>query len=92
MSDTGKMSTMEVKEVLDDLFEQQALALGGLVALHDPEDDLVWQLVESMDVIRGRVLRQLRDNGSGLRHPDKAALRPHPAIQEFLSKLHCEVS
>ncbi len=84
------LAQAEVKELLDDVFEEEALTLGGLVATHSVEDDLVWRLVRSLDAIRTRALRRLSaepekaDAGAGKAGPD---LEPHPAIQEFLLKL-----
>jgi len=74
----------EARELIDRVFEEEALALGGMVAVHELEDDLVWRLIRNMGVIRGRVLRELQDR------PAMAAnqgLAPHPAIEGFLTSL-----
>lgn len=74
----------EARELIDRVFEEEALALGGMVAVHELEDDLVWRLIRNMGVIRGRVLRELQDR------PAMAAdrgLTPHPAIEGFLTSL-----
>lgn len=80
----------EVQELLNELFEQQALSLGGLVALHGLDDELVWRLVKNLDVVRTRFLRRVTAR-SRKRAGDTALLRPcarpHPAIQHFLSRL-----
>ncbi|MCK6470851.1 MAG: hypothetical protein L6R28_03815 [Planctomycetes bacterium] len=80
----------EVQELLNELFEQQALSLGGLVALHGLDDELVWRLVKNLDVIRSRFMRRIRVKRRN-RADDTALLRPcarpHPAIQHFLSRL-----
>jgi len=80
----------EVQELLNELFEQQALSLGGLVALHGMDDELVWRLVKNLDVIRTRFKRRVSVK-SRKRAGDTALLRPstrpHPAIQHFLSRL-----
>ncbi len=80
----------EVRRLVDDLFEEEALVLGGLVAVHNLDDDLVWRLIKNLDVIRSKTLRRLEDetpdnidNVSG-KHPN---LCPHPAIEDFLLKL-----
>lgn len=79
----------EVRELITDLFEEEALLIGGLVAVHKVDDDLVWRLVKNLDVIRGKFLRRLEDNAP----PDDAAatprrpLKPHPAIEDFLLSL-----
>lgn len=84
------MSTPDVKKLIDDLFEEEALVIGGLIAVHELDDDLVWRLVKSLDVIRGKILRRLADReppddeGPPLRRPN---VKPHPAIEEFLLSL-----
>ena len=81
----------EVKALIRDLFEEEALALGGLVAVYEIEDDVVWPLVRTLAVTRRRVLRRL-DAGRSEddRRTDSPALTPHPAIEEFLIRLREE--
>ena len=80
----------EVRELIDELFEQEALAIGGLVAVHEMDDDLVWRLMNNLDVIRGKILRRLEDmaptadDGPPPRVPN---LKPHPAVEDFLLSL-----
>jgi hypothetical protein len=87
------LTKAEATDLINDVFEEEALVLGGLVALHDVEDDLVWRLVRNLDAIRGRALRSLDDSEfseaeeAGPKRPD---LRPHPAIEEFLLKIRSE--
>jgi hypothetical protein len=81
------ISKAEVRELIDDLFEEEALVIGGLVAVHQVDDDLVWRLVKNLDVIRGKLLRRIdakqRDGGSS--GPTVCpSLKPHPAIEDFL--------
>ncbi len=80
----------EARELIDELFEEEALVLGGIVAVHAVDDDLVWRLVRNLDAIRGKALRRI-----AAQEPDRVAgapaarpnLRPHPAIEEFLLKI-----
>lgn len=77
----------EVRQIINDLFEEEALVIGGLVAVHDMDDDLVWRLVKNLDVIRGRFLRRIeaRDaSGNGDNSAPRHNLKPHPAIEDFL--------
>ena len=84
------ISTAEARDLINDLFEEEALVIGGLVAVHNMDDDLVWRLVKNLDVIRARTLRRLNDEP-----PDDDAkpwyrrpnLKPHPAIEDFLLSL-----
>ena len=83
----------EARDMVDEIFEQEALLIGGILAVHGMEDDLVWRLIRNMDVIRGRVLRKLEereeDECDGV--PEKSInLKPHPAIQDFLLKIRRE--
>ncbi len=84
------MSETDAKDLINDLFEEEALVIGGLVAVHDVDDDLVWRLVKNLDVIRRKVLRRLTDRapagGDALQEP-QPSLKPHPAVEEFLLTL-----
>jgi len=83
------LSRDEAKDLLRDLFEEEALVIGGLVAIHDVEDDVVWRLMKGIDAIRAKTFRRLDETDP----PDEPAttarphLEPHPAIEEFLLKL-----
>ena len=80
----------EARAVIDDLFEEEALIIGGLVALHAIEDEVIWRLIRSLDAIRRKALRRLADEDprdDDTSETSEANLRPHPAIQEFLLKL-----
>jgi len=80
----------EVRELITDLFEEEALVIGGLVAVHKIDDDLVWRLVKNLDVIRGKILRRLEDKAlpdDANMPPRRPHLKPHPAIEDFLLSL-----
>ena len=82
------MTRTEVKELVNDVFEEEALLIGGLAAVHDVEDDLVWRLIRNLDVIRGKALRRIEDRDTAEELPERQPnLKPHPAIEEFLLKL-----
>ncbi len=84
------ISKAEARELINNLFEEEALVIGGLVAVHEMDDDLIWRLVKNLDVIRAKVLRRLEDktpadgDGPSARRPN---LKPHPAIEHFLIAL-----
>jgi len=85
---TDMISKAEAKELVNDLFEEEALVLGGIVAVHRLDDDIVWRLVKNLDVIRTKALRRIEDRDEGREgRPDAPDLRPHPAIEDFLLKL-----
>lgn len=87
-SEGATLSAAEARMLIDDIFEEEALVIGGLVAVHEIDDDLVWRLIQNLDAIRARTLRRLPDEErageAASREPD---LRPHPAIEEFLLSL-----
>jgi hypothetical protein len=84
------ISKTGVRDLINDLFEEEALVIGGLVAVHKVDDDLVWRLVKNLDVIRGKTLRRLDDEPPldetepRYRRPN---VKPHPAIEDFLRSL-----
>jgi hypothetical protein len=78
------VSKEEFRDLIDDVFEEEALVFGGLVAIHDVDDEMVWRLMRNLDVIRRRTLGKLDD-----KEPN---LKPHPAIEEFLAKMRAPVS
>jgi len=84
------ISKADAKELILDLFEEEALVIGGLVAVHKVQDDVVWRLIKNIDVIRRKVLRRLEDKtpeeGDG-GAPKRPNLKPHPAIEDFLLSL-----
>ena len=80
------ISKVEARELINDLFEEEALALGGLVAVHEIEDDLVWRLVRNLDVIRVRVLKRI-DGDEEKPSTNESIPRPHPAIEDFLASV-----
>ncbi|MBI2930973.1 MAG: hypothetical protein HYY16_04930 [Planctomycetes bacterium] len=84
------MNKTEVRELINDLFEEEALVIGGMLAVDEMDDDLVWRLMKNLDVIRGKVLRRLEDKAptdGDDSPPRRLNLKPHPAIEEFLLSL-----
>tara|TARA_Y100000310_G_scaffold242250_1_gene246396 strand:+ start:1015 stop:1281 length:267 start_codon:yes stop_codon:yes gene_type:complete len=85
------ISNAEARAVINDLFEEEALIIGGLVVLHSIEDEAIWRLIRSLDAIRRKALRRLAEEDpteDDTTEPNEVAKGPHPAIQEFLLKLH----
>jgi hypothetical protein len=84
------ISMMKAKALINDLFEEEALAIGGLVAAHGMDEDVVWRLVECLEAARDKVLDRLADHGpSGDDEPlrTRSEGEPHPAIEYFLMSL-----
>lgn len=78
------LSATEARDLIDTVFEEQAVALGGLLAVHRVEDELVRSLVRILDAIRDRALARATEGASS---DCTHAPRPHPAIREFLARL-----
>lgn len=80
----------DARALIKELFEEEALVIGGLVAVHDVEDDLVWRLMKNLDVIRAKAMRRLDDREAETpegKPVNRAKLKPHPAIEDFLLNL-----
>ena len=84
------ISTADARALIDELFEQEGLIIGGLVALHEIEDEVIWRLMRSLDAIRRKTLRQLAEQGGSPTDEvgaDRVDLAPHPAIEHFLESV-----
>jgi hypothetical protein len=84
------ISKAEARALIDDLFEEEALVIGGFVAINELDDDLVWRIVRSLDAIRGRTLRRLDDEppiDDIEQQHQRPNVKPHPAISEFIRSL-----
>ena len=78
----------EVRALIADLFEEEALVIGRLVATYDIDDDLVWSLVRSLDVIRRRALSHIEQATPEVPLSPEPMTRPHPAVEDFLRRVH----
>ena len=84
------ISKADAKALINDLFEEEALVIGGLVAVYEMDDDLVWRLIKNLAVIHAKILRRLEEEiptGGDEPPPRRPNLKPHPAIEEFLRSL-----
>lgn len=71
-----------VREAFDDI----AILIGSAAASYRLEDDLLWTMVNRLDRIRVRVLRDLKGHarGSAVNTASTKLPRVHPAVDEFL--------
>lgn len=77
--------TEEAKNLINDIFEEVALVIGGLAAVYEMDDDPIWRLMKNLDVIRGKALRRFDDRDTRDEAPEgRPNLKPHPAIEDFL--------
>ena len=77
------LTTQDARKIVNQAFEDEALVIGGLLAVQPVEDSFVRRLVRSLAVIRRRTLRAFEAAGS--RNAQNEA--GHPAIAEFLQEL-----
>lgn len=87
---TDAMTRAETHRLIAEVFEEAALVLGGLVAVHHVDDDFVWRFVKSLDAVCAKAFRRIdqRDTAADADTADaESRLRPHPAIEDFLLKL-----
>ena len=70
------------REAFDDI----AILIGSAAASYRLEDDLLWTIVNRLDRIRVRVLRDLKGHarGSAVNTASTKLPRVHPAVDEFL--------
>ncbi len=87
---TDAITRNETRRLVAEVFEETALVLGGLVAVHRVDDDFVWRFVKGLDAVCSKAFRRI-DESDASEDADTAdaesRLRPHPAIEDFLLKL-----
>ena len=74
--------------LIRDAFDDIALLVGSIAAIHNLDDDILWSLMKRLDRIRVKLLRNLQ--GDAAREDfEPASMRPprtHPAVDEFLAR------
>jgi len=82
------MCEPEINEECLDHFRELArevtLCLGGVFAVHEVPDDVIWQSAKSLDRIFERFLARFLAVDQQPDAPPKRKMRPHPAIEELL--------
>ena len=84
------MATRTSKQLVQQLLEEEALAVGGLLAVHDVDDEFVWQLFQALDSIGEKYLAEVSGGVSNDLTPTPGGARktqPHPAVAEFLARI-----
>ncbi len=82
------MNPGSADQVLVDAFEETALVLGGIFAVHDVNDEAVWQAAKSLSVIYRKARTAIRNACAGeALEPDERDAEPHPAIVDLLAEL-----
>lgn len=84
------LSGREIGQVVDRIFREEVLILGGLLAVHQVPSAFVHMYLVSMERVRQRAHRRLRSRmgkssgGTGNQAP---CLDRHPEIERFLARL-----
>jgi len=75
------MSVIKQK-LINQIFQDIALLLGGVVALHRNEisDDVVWMLTKDLKRLHAQYTNKPKKN-------QKVDLKPHPAIADLIKKV-----
>lgn len=76
-----------VRDLVDDVFEEEALAIGGLLALYHVEETAVQRLFASLTVIRDKTLRRIGGGTQAAVSEERPRSEPHPVVEEFLARL-----
>ncbi len=83
------MDRDDIRIHIDKAFEEMALVLGGIFAVHTVQDEAVWQIMKHIDIIHESLIAKIEGMGSG--DMDQATTRhtnePHPAVEALLLKL-----
>lgn len=83
------METTDVRSLFDDTFRDIALVLGGIFAVHEVQDEAVWQVMKHLDLAHETALSKLAGPEAGQQRPgqQRQAYAPHPAVEALLMKL-----
>lgn len=81
------MEREEVRALIHELFEEEGLLIGGLIATHDVQDEFIWSLMRNLDLLRQRTLDGLEAEEPQPPAAGKKGASPHPAVEEFLAQL-----
>lgn len=81
------MDREEVQALIREVFEEEALLVGGLVAAHPVEDEFVWRLMRNLDALRRRILAAIGAPDRPSHPQEPRGVAPHPAVEEFLARL-----
>jgi hypothetical protein len=73
------------KDVVNDIFREEALLIDNLATDYEMKDDLIWALCRNLDLIRLRSLKKY--NQKQFNENNKPRLNPHPAVRELLRKI-----
>lgn len=83
------MEQAAVRKALDETFRDVALVLGGIFAVHEVQDEAVWQVMKHLDIAHENALAKVDGLDPAARRPayPKHEYEHHPAVEALLLKL-----
>jgi len=80
------MDKSNVHGLINTMFEEVALVLGGVISLHPMKNEAIWSLVRGFDRIRQRHLRTVdqAESNPPFARDDGTGITPHPAVEQLL--------
>lgn len=72
------LTVVEVRSLVKQVFEEEALTLGGMAALKELKEDQLWQIMRHFDVIRSRALLRLDAAARRVKQPRPPVVRRDP--------------
>lgn len=81
-------TSQRLRAAIAEVSMEQALMIGGMVALHHVDDAFVWELARGLDHVRSRALSRIDDTEADAPPSEVgSAADRHPAIAFLLSKI-----
>lgn len=83
------MDTEEIDElgIVREMCRETIICLGGIFAVHEVPDDVIWQIAKSLDQIFQRTLTKVSKEEIPEETVPERKFQPHPAIQQVLGRL-----
>ena len=83
------MEKNNVGAIIDKAFEEIALVLGGIFAVHGVHDEAVWQIMKHIDMVHENVLTRLDglESSADGQVTAKQEYEVHPAVEALLLKI-----
>lgn len=75
----------------DRFFRELILCLGGIFAVQEVDDTVIWQVTKSLERIYQRTrARLLAREGTGEGDVPQRRVEPHPAVEDLLARIGAE--
>lgn len=82
---------MDAKQVINSMLKEQIACLGKIFAKYQVEDEMVWEIAKSFDLIYEKQKHRLEtDHKAGYRTGPWPGKKPHPGLVHLVEKINCE--